>query len=381
MPDYVVDIVEWAAPVLKTLDLPLHVDAQLVSADMDWSESWIGGGQGEEDGFRFLTQTESLPMIPAENTVRLQATVGGKPVDLWVSSDSEFEVWRATAPGPPGKPPARFVVLRSRENISGLRVVYSWAGGIKDAKLFPSIDITHSEGRQLHKDVEHGWQVEIHVKGAKSTIDLEGLVEQTTVGGGEGAGVHRIPAYVLIDGETYQAHLGEEHYRRSEQTWTEAGSPTADVSIHRTGKRLAIQVSVNAERSFAEPGALNPLDNENADINGAGIQLYLQPGRRKAGYVIVPDSGDRVSMRPIDGWGGAIPVEGTWHATRDGYEVNLVFDADAEGVYLDLIVNEKPAGRQRRRGQLALTGGGGDFIYLRGDRHDGSMIYFHLKND
>jgi len=37
---------------------------------------------------------------------------------------------------------------------------------------------------------------------------------------------------------------------------------------------------------------------------------------------------------------------------------------------LDLIVNERPVGRERRRGQLVLSGARGEFVYLRGDRHD-----------
>ena len=43
---------------------------------------------------------------------------------------------------------------------------------------------------------------------------------------------------------------------------------------------------------------------------------------------------------------------------------------DADGcIAFDLIVNERPVERERRRGQLVLSGGGG-FGYLRGDRHD-----------
>ncbi|HET9012705.1 MAG TPA: hypothetical protein VFN38_12860, partial [Gemmatimonadaceae bacterium] len=36
---------------------------------------------------------------------------------------------------------------------------------------------------------------------------------------------------------------------------------------------------------------------------------------------------------------------------------------------LDVVVNETAPGRERRRGQLVLSGGAGDFVYLRGDRH------------
>jgi hypothetical protein len=34
------------------------------------------------------------------------------------------------------------------------------------------------------------------------------------------------------------------------------------------------------------------------------------------------------------------------------------------------VVNEMPRGRSRRRGQLVLSGARGEFVYLRGDRHD-----------
>jgi hypothetical protein len=37
---------------------------------------------------------------------------------------------------------------------------------------------------------------------------------------------------------------------------------------------------------------------------------------------------------------------------------------------LGVVVNEKPAGRERRRGQLVLGGARGEFVYLRGDRED-----------
>jgi hypothetical protein len=37
---------------------------------------------------------------------------------------------------------------------------------------------------------------------------------------------------------------------------------------------------------------------------------------------------------------------------------------------LDVLVNETVPGRERRRGQLVLSGGRGEFVYLRGDRHD-----------
>ena len=48
-------------------------------------------------------------------------------------------------------------------------------------------------------------------------------------------------------------------------------------------------------------------------------------------------------------------------------------------VTFNLIVNERSADRERRRGQLVLSGGGG-FAYLRGDRHEpGQSLRLRLQ--
>jgi hypothetical protein len=38
--------------------------------------------------------------------------------------------------------------------------------------------------------------------------------------------------------------------------------------------------------------------------------------------------------------------------------------------FADVIVNETTPDRVRRRGQLVMSGAAGEFVYLRGDRHD-----------
>jgi hypothetical protein len=40
----------------------------------------------------------------------------------------------------------------------------------------------------------------------------------------------------------------------------------------------------------------------------------------------------------------------------------------------DVLVNETAPGRERRRGQLVLSGAQGEFVYLRGDRHDSPRL-------
>jgi hypothetical protein len=48
--------------------------------------------------------------------------------------------------------------------------------------------------------------------------------------------------------------------------------------------------------------------------------------------------------------------------------------SSAPPLALDLIVNEMPRGRVRRRGQLVMSGARGEFVYLQGDRHDAARL-------
>ena len=167
-------------------------------------------------------------------------------------------------------------------------------------------------------------------------------------------------AAVLKIGHPIRLMLGEASYRRSEESWVDAGEPTAEIELANESDDLVIEVSVtNVDRSFVALDATNRLDNEHADVNGAGIQLYLRGDDATAGYVLVPRSpGDAVAIRPIDGWGAGIPVSATWTDTHDGYVVEIHVAGLTNGtvVDIDVIVNEMPMGRERRRGQLVLSG-------------------------
>ena len=63
---------------------------------------------------------------------------------------------------------------------------------------------------------------------------------------------------------------------------------------------------------------------------------------------------------------------GSWRRTEQGYVMLLSFETGGElrkgdTVPLNVVVNEMRPMRSRRAGQLALGGGGG-WVYLRGDR-------------
>jgi hypothetical protein len=49
-------------------------------------------------------------------------------------------------------------------------------------------------------------------------------------------------------------------------------------------------------------------------------------------------------------------------------------DGSPYSVEVGVVVNEIPPGRERRRGQLVLGGADGEWVYLRGDRHDPSRM-------
>src|SRR4029079_7584426 len=93
---------------------------------------------------------------------------------------------------------------------------------------------------------------------------------------------HALPATFLLD---------EVNYRRSEESWSEAGCPTATVTVASTQRdTLTIKVDVShVHRCFVPIDAENPLDNEPAAINGAGMQLYVLAGERQGGRLLVPD--------------------------------------------------------------------------------------------
>ncbi len=177
--------------------------------------------------------------------------------------------------------------------------------------------------------------------------------------------------------------LREPNYRRSEESWSEAGRPTATVMVATTRlDTLAINVDVShVHRCFVAIDAENPLDNEPAQINGAGVQLYVVAGERKGGWLLVPDAASRdVGVLAIEGWEKGLTVSARWQPTALGYALvaEVALPAGTTEASLDVIVNETAPGRERRRGQLVLSGARGEFVYLRGDRHDSRLLRFTI---
>jgi hypothetical protein len=179
-------------------------------------------------------------------------------------------------------------------------------------------------------------------------------------------------------GRALERELAGDEYRRSEETWDEAGRPTARIAILPAPNELMIDIAVHktGELTFVPSHAVNPYDNESPDINGDGVQFYLADSSGASAWMLVPDAAEqgRVRTREIGGWDSPRELRATWHRIDGGYSVHIrvavaTLTDDAE-LTLGVVVNEKPPTRERRRGQLVLGGQPGEFVYLRGDRED-----------
>jgi hypothetical protein len=151
------------------------------------------------------------------------------------------------------------------------------------------------------------------------------------------------------------------------------------------GDELLIEVNATAAELVLMPAnAINPYDNEHPDINGHGVQLYLRTMFDRGAWMVVPEAaGSAARVRQLAGWGTLVMRGATWTRTTTGFSVSARvalpplpdgYPRSEYPVSIDVLVNETVPGRERRRGQLVLSGAQGEFVYLRGDRHDESRL-------
>lgn len=279
-----------------------------------------------------------------------------------------------------------------------------------------------------HARVPHGWHIDLAAGGARSSLDLENLPPQAAdaAAGGDGVAENAVGSadidheldefdeegvdaplaadfdvpWVEDDAalgmpgdymeDALQLPVGLANYLQTELSWKDAGEPSAMVQLARTATHFIVDVSTETgpvvSQIADDTGAFrNSLDNENPDVNADGLQWYIgvpDAGRWSDGALVAaapwPESSDD---EPVEPRSHALVPDGTakpvirWLPTTDGWAMRLLWELealpmDADGcIAFDLLVNERTADRQRRRGQLVLSGGGG-FAYVRGDRHD-----------
>lgn len=407
--DYLVDELLWTAETDSVIDLPYHVVGG--TASVDFRDATMGGGSALEDGFDAISASAcSTPVTEAT----IHGEVQGVPISIWLYGDVPFVLWRLRGPGPPNEEPRDFFLLRSVGASGRYRGVIAWTRAVKQvgATQDALVVTRRDESRHLHARREDEWHVRVDAPHAMSRT--------LTLTPARPARPPSRPPYtppslmtlmppiivprlerVCAEGELpvperSRLQLGVAHYRRSEQSWDEAGRPRATVAMAATASELYIDISVDKQPvAFAPARAVNPLDNEHPDINSDGLQLYLAgsdpSGRQTAfSWILVPESpapNVRVTPRETTNGDPAPTLSASWRATQRGFAMRvvapLVAFAATGAFFADVIVNEIPAPpeRERRRGQLVLSGGRGEWIYLRGDRQDPSrFLRFVIAN-
>jgi hypothetical protein len=196
--------------------------------------------------------------------------------------------------------------------------------------------------------------------------------------------------------DALQFELGQNHFRRSELDWIAHGSPRAIVRIAADPGSLLIGVSVRTKDPNFAPSTAEPyLDNEHPDVNSDGVQLHLmvpdsfEGSAAAAALLLVPElEGVRVRQSG-ERWRTALKERG-WAADDEGYSIALRLDratlprAGTEVFFADVVVNLLAAKRERRSGQLMLSGlrAPEEWIYLVGDRQDpGRLLPFRIIDE
>ena len=401
---YLVDIMEFTAETPVTITLPVAAACTMDIAH--WQPGIHAGAGGLEDGFDFLTDIEDAVDAPPQ--VAFTPRDANAPAAWYAAttSDGAPRWWRATAPGAPSRAPQQRVMV-DLHGTSG-RCVGVWRlaeapDAVVQVRLTPHTTqqvtalatVTAADGTTAtHEPAPHGWHIGLTARHSRSSIDLEFLAAadpRITPPPAAPPVVTQprqlLPLPLLTSVDDIAAHgiaftLGETAYVQTEEPWGENNTPTAQLFLGRTANELVVRVDAHTGHAPVVPEGgsdtqmpANPLDNERADTNADGVQCYLgvagdPRGRWHASVLAVPLEGGRARVTSLVP-GGPVPVVHTESRT-DGWQMVMRWPLSAlphGPLTFDLVVNERPPHRERRRGQLVLSGGGG-FGYLRGDRHD-----------
>jgi hypothetical protein len=155
--------------------------------------------------------------------------------------------------------------------------------------------------------------------------------------------------------------------------------------IGATTSEILVEVSVkDPEPNFMPLPDANPLDNEHPDTNSDGVQLHLtfsgsDSRLRSASWLMVPDAKSHVVRVTARDDAVSVPMTARWRQTDDGWQLLTRVAREAIGPAdsqfgLDVMVNEMPPSRERRRGQLVMSATNPGWAYLRGDRQEPDQL-------
>jgi len=342
---------------------------------------------------------------------------------LWYATSHTATLHRAVAPAAPGQGEVERHWLTTRASRGRVIGVWSWPTPSQHDGMIVSVALSARKECSAHITLQNGalcthrlahrkWRIETlgARDGADVVFDLAQASQQrpgrerVAMDNGVKAMARRVEAHPVLRVPTVLAlnaerpsgepidgalalDLGERHYVPTERPWRDAGCPTARLQMMTTVTRFIVDVDVHTgpPRSSANVQE-NPLDNELHDVNADGIQWYL--GRNSppstpdgewaaAGLaipVVDPSGGATVRQTPLitdllPTVVARITARG-WAMRLQWNRMDLPINSRNE-LFFDLVVNERPPERERRRGQLVLSGGGG-YGYLAGSRRPAS---------
>jgi hypothetical protein len=340
-----------------------------IESASSWTGATLTGGDGLEDGFSFVRDAQRATIL-ANEIVRLVDEDSGS-VLAWVTSTMTSEWFTAIAPGAPNTGERRFILVRWLGDSARLRTVWDWNNSLRAVTIEGSaLRLTETGGTIVDCEwMEDGARITHAGADARTTV-LSGFREREA-----GVADASAPLEMAVHALPYARELGEPDYRMSERDWAQAGQPRAHVVIDADASEVEIRVEVRkSSLHFRDPDAADPLlDNEHPDINSDGVQLHLwcEGWREPAAWLAIPERAfAHTRLRRTDGGASGPSVTADSRESIGGYEVRFVVPRASlcDVVAIDVLVNEMSAGRQRRRGQLVLSGARGDRVYLRGDR-------------
>ncbi len=398
---YAVDVLEWSAPASVKLTLPVAsgVVREEIRGVTPWRVASQTGAGGDEDGFDFLRDLHEAAVEGGHCSWSVRSsersTERGAFAHAWYASTGQATMLHAIAPGAPGHADTSRTMLEV-EGQSG-RIVGVWAWSDEQARL--NVDavaltpgnttvaaVTTADGtRAEHGAADHGWHIALVADHARSSIDLEGAVVAKSA-----IAVPQSPsAAEKVISLPHTWTLDQTHYVATEELPGATNPLRASVEASETASALVVRVLVHTGHPLVTQGGepdtppSNPLDNEPADINADSLQWYLGRSAERVWYaagVVAPLHDGRARCTWVSGSRQIQPKVRITHSAT-GWSAELTFDSDQlpDGLLrFNVTINERPAWRERRRGQLRLAGGG--FIrYIAGARENASDVGIILR--
>ncbi len=392
-PDHILDELSWSSESDVFVDVPMQAKVIPIGREY-WAPFTPTSSQDA-----WLTEIESIAMAAGVDRFLVL-----QPLRSLVTRETEMDpaaaffctvwtataatLWRARTIGPPAGKDHGLVSLR-QSGRSGRSVrcfpldmpvatfkvdeigIDIGVALFKVDEIGIDIGVVLEDGHWRHTRVATGWSVEhTTAAGLQRSFELGGLRSVSAP-----AAAPPTPEPEIIHVLSHAAltrELSEADYRITEETWQAAGRPTATVQLSAADGqsiRVHVRATLNRRPHFTPAIDVNPLDNELADVNSDGVQLHWRSAvTGDWNSVIAVVEGDHTRLTAAEGALDGLTAVG--HAEDAGFVMSLSvpWPDPTQPFAFDVIVNDCPPTRERRRGQLVFSGAHGESAYLRGAR-------------